>query len=170
MKLKYLPKYSYEDYARWQGDWELIEGIPYAMALSKFLHQKTLSNLLYVLRRLMEERGCDCFVVAELDWIVDKHTVVRPDLVLLYEEPQDYITSVPPFVIEIVSEYSKRTDEEVKYELYEEKGVKYYLLVYPEEKKVKAYKNEGTGFVELESLEFELKDCKIKLDLEKVWR
>ncbi len=27
-----LPHYSYEDYKLWEGDWELIRGIPYAMA------------------------------------------------------------------------------------------------------------------------------------------
>ena len=27
-----LPHYSYDDYKIWEGDWELIRGIPYAMA------------------------------------------------------------------------------------------------------------------------------------------
>lgn len=31
---KYLPRYTVEDYNRWEGDWELIEGIPYASAPS----------------------------------------------------------------------------------------------------------------------------------------
>ncbi|TCK06622.1 hypothetical protein [Phorcysia thermohydrogeniphila] len=26
-----LPHYTYEDYKHWEGKWELIEGIPYAM-------------------------------------------------------------------------------------------------------------------------------------------
>ena len=32
-----LPHYSYQDYRRWEGDWELIEGIPYAMTPSPTL-------------------------------------------------------------------------------------------------------------------------------------
>ncbi|SMN00945.1 hypothetical protein SPONN_2055 [uncultured Candidatus Thioglobus sp.] len=25
---EYLPNYTYDDYAQWQGKWELIEGVP----------------------------------------------------------------------------------------------------------------------------------------------
>jgi hypothetical protein len=27
-----IPNYTYNDYERWEGDWELIRGIPYAMS------------------------------------------------------------------------------------------------------------------------------------------
>ena len=27
-----LPRYTVEDYEKWKGDWELIDGIPYALA------------------------------------------------------------------------------------------------------------------------------------------
>jgi hypothetical protein len=29
---QYLPEYTYDDYKKWEGNWELIEGIPYAMS------------------------------------------------------------------------------------------------------------------------------------------
>jgi len=38
-----LPRYTYEDYKLWEGDWELLEGVPSAMAPSPFLS----INLLY---------------------------------------------------------------------------------------------------------------------------
>jgi hypothetical protein len=31
---KYLPSYTVEDYNRWEGDWELIDGIPYSLSPS----------------------------------------------------------------------------------------------------------------------------------------
>ena len=35
-----LPDYSYSDYVKWEGRWELISGIPYAMSPSPiFFHQ-----------------------------------------------------------------------------------------------------------------------------------
>ena len=38
---KYLPNYTYEDYCQWEGHWELIEGIPYAMSPQPVpIHQK----------------------------------------------------------------------------------------------------------------------------------
>ena len=30
----YVETYTYEDYKRWEGDWELIDGVPLAMAPS----------------------------------------------------------------------------------------------------------------------------------------
>ncbi len=29
---KYRPYYTYENYCEWEGRWELIDGIPYAMS------------------------------------------------------------------------------------------------------------------------------------------
>jgi len=30
--VKLLPHYTYSDYENWEGQWELIDGIPYAMS------------------------------------------------------------------------------------------------------------------------------------------
>jgi hypothetical protein len=30
--IKVLPHYIYDEYCKWEGRWELIEGIPYAMS------------------------------------------------------------------------------------------------------------------------------------------
>ena len=54
MKLKYVPYYTYEDYKKWQGDWELVEGVPYAMASSRLLNQLVLSALLRLLGNMLE--------------------------------------------------------------------------------------------------------------------
>jgi len=38
---KYMPHYTVEDYMRWEGDWELIKGTPFAMSPSAGItHQK----------------------------------------------------------------------------------------------------------------------------------
>ncbi len=29
---RYRPHYTYNDYCQWEGKWELIEGIPYALS------------------------------------------------------------------------------------------------------------------------------------------
>jgi hypothetical protein len=31
MKSGDLPRYKFADYIKWEGNWELIDGIPYAM-------------------------------------------------------------------------------------------------------------------------------------------
>jgi hypothetical protein len=39
--IKILPHYTYSDYEQWEGQWELIDGIPYAMSpLPVPKHQK----------------------------------------------------------------------------------------------------------------------------------
>lgn len=44
-ELKYLPHYTVDDYKLWEGDWELIDGIPYATAPSPFgPHQRAASK------------------------------------------------------------------------------------------------------------------------------
>ncbi|MCS7307487.1 MAG: Uma2 family endonuclease [Aquificaceae bacterium] len=170
MKLKYLPHYTYEDYQKWQGDWELLEGIPYAMASPRLLHQMVLFNLVRHIGELLEEE-CECVGAVEVDWIVSENTVVRPDLSVICEGfEEDYIRKPPLLVVEVVSEGTKRMDEEIKFELYQAQGVKYYLLVYPENKDWKLFENTFGAFVLKDRLELELKGCKINLDLERVWR
>jgi len=34
---KYPVRYTIEDWKHWQGDWELVEGIPYVIALPRLL-------------------------------------------------------------------------------------------------------------------------------------
>lgn len=169
MKVRYLPHYTYEDYSKWQGDWELVDGIPYAMASPKFLHQKVLVNhLRYLADQLLED--CECFVVSKLDWIISEDTVLRPDIVVLCEEPQDYIRKTPELVMEITSENTKTYDELVKFEKYELAGTPYYILLYPESKSWKVYENTKEGFEPIQKLEFKIKDCTLQIDISKVWR
>jgi hypothetical protein len=43
---KFRPFYTYEDYCQWEGRWELIEGLPYAMSpLPIPAHQRVSLNL-----------------------------------------------------------------------------------------------------------------------------
>jgi len=41
MALAYQEYYTFEDYQQWEGDWELIEGMPYAMAPSATVTHQT---------------------------------------------------------------------------------------------------------------------------------
>ncbi len=38
--IQYAPRYTFEDYAQWEGDWELWEGIAIAIAMSPRLDLK----------------------------------------------------------------------------------------------------------------------------------
>ena len=45
--IKILPHYTYEDYCQWEGRWELIDGIPYAMSPAPTPHHQRIgANLI----------------------------------------------------------------------------------------------------------------------------
>ncbi len=103
MTARYIPRYTYEDYKQWEGDWELFDGIPIAMAPSPVSeHQLLLSRLAQALENTLEE--CDeCFVLVEEDWIVDSETVVHPDISVVCGRLEEFIQKPPYLSVEIVS-------------------------------------------------------------------
>jgi Uma2 family endonuclease len=63
---------------------------------------------------------------------------LKPDVVLICDEPNDqYITSTPEIVVEIISQSSAKRDEVSKLEIYEREKVPYYIIVYPDDCKAK---------------------------------
>ena len=135
-----LPRYTFEDYKQWEGDWELIEGIPVAMAPSPFgIHQKTIAEILTQIINQVKNCPDRCYVYPELDWIIDEETVVRPDIVVICKQIEEYLKEAPEVVIEVVSKSTAQKDEIVKFSLYEREKVNYYVLVYPNIKKVRIF-------------------------------
>jgi len=176
LAFKYLPHYTYEDYKQWEGDWELIEGIPYAMAPSPFKKHQLIS--LRIVNQIYEQlKDCpaNCQVLYEIDWIVNKDTVVRPDiLVVCNDESEDFVRKTPSIIFEIVSKATALKDENLKFELYEREGINYYVLVYPEEKRLKVYKHTGSKFINVfdgssGKFTFEEFECPLELEVTKVW-
>ncbi len=173
---KYLPKYTVDDYMKWQGDWELIEGIPFAMAPSPFgKHQKVVAKIShYLLAQLENCENKEVSVYVELDWIVNDTTVVRPDVSVMCKDIEDYIKQPPEIVFEVVSKGSVVNDEEIKFNLYEKEKVKYYVLVYPNIKKVRGFKlinGKYEKFFDSDEgiIKFEICDkCQIEIDTAKI--
>ena len=133
-----VPRYTYSDYKEWKGDWELIDGYPFAMSPSPMgKHQKLMMKLSTIFHAELEE--CECEVYPELDWIIDEKNVVRPDLAVYCEDIETYPKTTPKIVIEIISESSIQRDEEIKYKLYESEKVEYYLIAYPDFGKVRIF-------------------------------
>ena len=81
---KYIPQYTVDDYSTWEGDWELWDGIAVSMSPSPFgAHQLVLFNLAGELRTQLRNQDCGAVVMGEIDWIISRETVVRPDVVVL---------------------------------------------------------------------------------------
>ncbi len=169
---KYPVRYTVQDYLRWQGDWELIEGIPYAMASPRPINQYILVRLSQMLANLFDNmRDCNrCVAFAELDWYVSFDTVIRPDLMVLCGEIPERVESPPQMVVEIVSPSSRQMDEGLKFELCEMQGVKYFVLVYPDEKMIKVFELFSGRYRQKSDNKFVFNGCEVEIAFEEVFR
>ena len=167
--------YTYEDYKEWEGDWELINGIAYTMAPSPLKnHQYLLSIITFLFQKELWQ--CPkCKVLVEMDYKVDEETILKPDLSILCKEDKEekFISIAPDLIVEIISPKTARRDEKIKFEIYEKENVKYYILIYPDEKKAKVYENKD-GFKKIgdfreESYEFNLNGCKANIDFKELF-
>ncbi len=168
-----LPRYTYEDYKNWQGDWELVEGIPFALASPSVKHQRVLAKLVRYIDEALEECP-NCDVLPDTDYVVDEHTVLRPDVAVVCNNRGDKITVTPKVVFEIVSPSTAKMDEITKKGIYEREGVPFYVLVYPHLKKVKVFKLFSEGvykkLIDLsgDRFSFDLEGCPFSLDFDKI--
>lgn len=128
-----LPCYRVSDYEQWQGDWELIDGIPYAMSPApNIAHQLISANIHGQLFQRLAH-CCHCKPLLPVDWKIDDETVVQPDnLVVCGKVSGQYLTKTPVIIFEILSKSTARKDQRLKFELYQQEGVSYYIMVNPE--------------------------------------
>lgn len=172
-----LPHYTYEEYKLWEGRWELIEGVPYAMSPAPSIeHQSTSSRL----ARLLEEatEPCEsCLALLPVDWKIDDSTVVQPDNMVVCHKPDhpNYISRAPELIFEILSPGTSERDRNLKYRLYEAEGVKYYAIVNYEDRIIKIYQLYQGRFIKAadvvdESFEFDLGVCSFTLNLSQLWK
>jgi Uma2 family endonuclease len=168
---RYLPHYTVEDYARWEGDWELWDGIAVSMSPGPFgRHQRVAARLIYSLQRSIEQEKCSAEVVYELDWIIGNDTVVRPDVLVLCEGmPDRHLETTPAMVAEVLSDSTRQRDQTFKRDLYDRQGVNTYLLLDPDAETLIAYQRDTAGVWAYEQVAGNIEiviceNCKIHLD------
>jgi len=169
--------YTYDDYLQWEGNWELIYGYPMMMAPSPMKnHQIIASSILVELANNIEDCQ-ECIAISEQDWKICDDTIVKPDVVMVCNEPIEgnYITKPPKIIVEVISKSTARRDEKTKFELYQKEKVLYYIIVYPNDLKAKVYKLNQKEYEKVddfthEVMQFDDLECKPKIDFEKVFR
>jgi len=99
MTLAYQEYYTFEDYQHWAGDWELIEGMPYAMAPSPSVTHQTVSvNVVSQIKlntNNQKDNCVGCHVLMETDWQISNDTVVRPDVMVVCQELDESVMAGP---------------------------------------------------------------------------
>ncbi len=173
--LAYEEKYTVRDYQNWEGNWELIYGDAYAMAPSPMYSHQFISGKIY--RQLDEQtEACQkCFAIFEMDWEISEETTVRPDSMLICYEPEEKLTKKPEIIFEVISPSTSKRDEILKFDLYQKEGVRWYILVYPDNRKAKVYKLIDYSYRKIgdfsdEQYHFDLEKCNIEFDFSLIWR
>ncbi len=177
LEARYLPVYTVDDYNKWKGDWELIDGIPFAMTPSPLgKHQKITGKIVTLINNEAEKcPNTEISAYVELDWIINDTTVLKPDVSVTCRDVEEFIKEPPEVVFEVISKSTALKDEGLKFEIYEREKVKYYILVYPDIKKIRGFKlknnkyekffDSDTGTLELNICE----KCNIKLEIQKLF-
>lgn len=168
--------YSYDDYKHWKGDWELIDGMPMAMAPAPMIKHQSLE---FRVAKLLDKKLDDCLkceVVSEVDYKISDDTILRPDVVLICDEPNEaYLTKAPEIVVEIISKSTAKRDEKYKFDIYEREKVNYYILVYPDELIAKIYKLKNDKYDKQgdffnQKYIFENTTCKPEIDFNELFK
>ncbi len=175
-KTEYLPHYTWRDYESWEGAWELIEGVPYAMSPAPSIgHQSISQKIAFQLSKLLLD--CKrCKALLPVDWRINDETVVQPDnLVVCGEVSGQYLTRTPKIIFEVLSPSTAHKDMGIKFDLYQQEGVAYYIIVNPETSVAKVYQltEDGRLIKKLdasnESYDFKVEECTLHFRFSEIW-
>lgn len=177
--IKILPSYTYDEYRLWEGRWEIIEGIPWAMNPAPSpQHQWISANIQSELRTAIKRTSSiSCKVYNFIDIKIAEDTVVQPDTVVVCKEiTKPFLDFPPALVVEILSPSTAMKDRNNKFYQYQSFGIRYYLIVDTDKVTVEIYQLDATGNYQLieytssESFHFQLdEECAAVINLNDIW-
>lgn len=143
MSLSPRKRYRHEDLARLPEEerWELIDGLPYAMASPSTAHQLLCGHLFAHLFQYFTDKPCRV-LAAPMDVRLSEVDVVQPDLMVVCRPEQlqsTHIAGPPRLVVEILSASTYRHDRIRKMNLYAASGIEEYWLVSPQPAMVEVF-------------------------------
>jgi Uma2 family endonuclease len=139
---KIIPHYTVEDWKHWEGVWELIDGHPIAMSPNPIpRHRRVAAEMTteFILS-LRKSRCKSCKAYQPMDFILSDDTILVPDILIVCGKITKKFLDFPPIlVVEILSPSSELRDRNTKYQLYQEQGVKYYIIVDAEKETIEVF-------------------------------
>ena len=174
-----MQKYIYVDYKKWEDRWELIDGIPYAMAPAPYpKHQRIVFNTSKELDKNLEcifKNICEVYI-SPVDWKVNENTIVQPDVAIFCEKPQkQYFSKTPILIVEVLSKATAQKDMTVKFDLYEKEQVGCYIMIEPDTQKVEIYELVDEKYKLVKSLQdkgvysYKNDKCSVTIDFENIF-
>jgi Uma2 family endonuclease len=171
---QYNERYRVSDWEHWNDPWELIHGMPYCMSPAPaFRHQLLSSNLVSELGMQLK-KSRKYLVIMPIDWQIDEETVVQPDILILCKPHNgDRLLHPPICLFEILSPSTRKKDQGIKFQLYQEQGVQYYIMADPESKTIEAFEIDAEGKYQtisaFSTLKLNLDGCQVELDMPGIW-
>jgi len=144
-------KLTYDDYVLFPEDGqrhEILDGEHYVTPAPFIRHQRISSKLHNRLGPFIEENRLGELFAAPADVVLSRHDVVQPDLLFISNARAAIITEqnvqgAPDLVIEILSKRTRRRDEGIKLERYEQLGVGECWLFDPDRRGARVYRRDG---------------------------
>ena len=171
-----IPNYTYDDFCQWKGRWELIDGIPFAITSSRDTrHQCITPQILFsIVTAIKKSKTKDWEVCTSIPLLINVRTILFPDVAIFSGTPKEEYLDYPPLlIVEVLAADTIKKDRVAKFEIYQDFGVKYYLIADRETCSTEVFILQNGSYQkasESNPTRFELgKDCSIYLDLNSIW-
>ena len=172
---KILPHYTYAEWEEWTGQWELIDGLPYAMAPMAVPKHQRIATALSAEFTVALKKCAKCIAYQPIDYRISDDTILQPDMLVVCNEiTKKYLDFPPSLVVEVLSPSTALKDRHTKYYLYEQQGVKYYLIVDIDQEFLEVYElidgqyqliQKGRDFTH----DFSFDPCSVSIDFKEIW-
>jgi Uma2 family endonuclease len=174
--VKILPHYTYSDYEQWEGRWEVIEGVPYAMSpLPAPKHQLIANNISYEFKSGL--KNCKkCKVYQPIDYVIFDDTIVQPDMLVVCKSITKKFLDFPPsLVVEILLPSTALKDRHTKFDLYQSQHIPYFIIVSPDKEEAEVYEIKNDEYILTKtghsfSYTFLFDDCNATIDFSEIWQ
>lgn len=145
-------RYTFADVLDWPENErvELIDGRPIMMSPPKRIHQKVAGEIYRQIADYLADKKCEVYHAPfgvrlfeqDGDKPKDVETLVEPDITVVCDHNKlddDGCKGAPDLIVEVLSPNTQRHDRLVKYNLYEQAGVKEFWLVNPVDKSIQVF-------------------------------
>ncbi len=145
-------KYSYADYLVWDDErrWEIINGALYDMTPAPLEEHQAISGIIHgEFYIFFKDKPCRVYhapfdVRFGLSSAEDSeiNTVVQPDISVICDErklDKRGAIGAPDLIVEILSPSTSHKDQSIKFNIYEQYGVKEYWIVDPGNKYIQIF-------------------------------
>lgn len=148
---------TYEDLKQMPQDgnrYEIIDGEPVVSPAPSIIHAEIVARLFLLIRSFVLDRQIGKHVfTAPVDVRLAGVRIVEPDIVYVSPERSGILANpalidgAPDLIVEVLSPSNRTYDEQVKYRLYAEAGVREYWLVDPERETLTIFALRDDGYI-----------------------